>query len=809
MHNKKHLTVAVASVLAATAHAAIAQEQADATRSAALEEVVVTAMRRDQNIQDVPMTVTAITPEDIQEFALFNFEDLQLLSPGLALDDRGAFGSVAQLRGVGFDSNASAAPAVDIYINDTPVDANYAFQSIYDIGQVEVLRGPQGTLRGRPSPAGAITMTTQRPNLEGLGGMVQGSASDQDATNAQGAVNVPLIDDQLALRLAGVYQEDDGNGVSSFNSSAEDNRETKSWRASLRWAPTETLDATLTHQWLKSDRTRLQEVEGPGAGYNGPAISSSGHSVQEGKPGGDSGDQEFQLTSLNATWDLDGHRLIFSGAHQDNSFDYTQELDIYNAVTNFEQTQTTHSTFEVDTAELRLESSDPELFMDYLVGLWYQKDKTGTTFAQGQPQSGAFGDPQMPSPFGPPDPAYIVNASGSIPTKSENKAIYSNLVFHLTDATDLSVGARYLENDQSRSQTISTDDTLIDVAIAPGVPLNCNDFAAFAPFTGNQRFPGFCELDLAASSVTQSADEQLDHWVYTTSLKHNFTDELMSYVTYSHSWRPAGVTVGITSPLTPEDLISGDAETSDSYELGMRSEWLDGRLRVNASAYHQDYNNFIGRFNDVPYVGPGDQLQAGGFTYPGNAVVNGGELDVTYDVNDNWYVQLTTAYADGHYDDADVPCRDTNLDGNPDSGDIGNISAADFGGNSVIFCSVDYAISTIPKWVTTLQSQYTFEVLEHEAYVRGLFNYYGAQEDIGQEFEADSYGILNLYVGVSGQDQQWDVSLWAKNLLDDDTRLNQGLPQTVYAAFEPNYYTVAFVPEREVGITLRYFFGEG
>ena len=87
------------------------------------------------------------------------------------------------------------------------------------------------------------------------------------------------------------------------------------------------------------------------------------------EPGGDGGDQEFQLTSLNATWDLDGHRLIFSGAHQDNSFDYTQELDIYNAVTNFEQTQTTHSTFEVDTAELRLESSDPELFMDYLVGM--------------------------------------------------------------------------------------------------------------------------------------------------------------------------------------------------------------------------------------------------------------------------------------------------------------------------------------------------------------------------------------------------------------------------------------------------------
>ena len=93
--------------------------------------------------------------------------------------------------------------------------------------------------------------------------------------------------------------------------------------------------------------------------------------------------------------------------------------------------------------------------------------------------------------------------------------------------------------------------------------------------------------------------------------------------------------------------------------------------------------------------------------------------------------------------------------------------------------------------------------------MRALYNYYGEQEDYGQDYEADAYGILNLYIGVTSESGAWDLSLWAKNALDDDTQLFQGRPQTVYDAFEPNYYTTRYVSEREVGLTLRYNFGEG
>ncbi|MCP5165350.1 MAG: TonB-dependent receptor [Pseudomonadales bacterium] len=807
----KLITVAL-TTLSGTA---MAQDRPPAGRAAVLEEVVVTAQRRAESIQDVPMTLTAITGKNIDEYQIFEFEGLQQLSPGLSLVNNGAFGSVAQVRGVGYDTNSSASPAVDIYINDTPVDANYAFQSLYDIGQVEVLRGPQGILRGRPSPAGAITVTTRRPELDAWGGTLSASGSDQDATNFQGGVNVPVIQDRLALRLAGVVDENELDKVSSVNSNNDSKNDTESWRASLRWAPTDAIDGTLTHQWLRTDIDPLFQVEGPGAGYNGRPINGPGHAVEETKP---SQTLKMELTTLNLSWDLDHHRIVFGGAYQDNTFDTYAELDDLNAVTHYAEPQYVKSSFKVTTYELRLESTDPDQFVEYLVGLWYQKNDIGNKVQQESPLDGAFGSPAAPNPIGPPNSAYIIPVDIDIPIDQKNKAIYGNLVFHLTDKADLSLGARYLEDKSDRVENIDTGSALLafdiasQIGLQPGTPVNfCGapGVLPMPPFTGTETYPGYCDLRLDASSFSQPASEKKEHWVYNASLQYNFTDDMMVYFTFAHSWRPPGVTVGITSPVTPSKLISGDPEESESYELGLRSEWMDSRLRFNASVYHQDYNNYVGRFNDLPYVGAGDTLQTAGFTYPADAVVDGFEMDLTWDVTDNWWVQLTTAYADGHYDDAEVPCRDTNGDGQPDNGDIGNLTPGDFGDNSVLFCKVDYALSPIPKSVTTLQSSYSFPVFDQQGYARVLYNYYGDQSDYGLGYEADAYGVMNLYLGVTSESGAWDLSLWAKNALDDDTRLYKGEPQTKYGVFPTGYYSVRYVPEREVGITLRYIFGEG
>lgn len=815
MFRRNRLAASLTAIVAATPGPA-ALAQAD-SQPLVLEEVIVTATRRAQSVQDVAMSLTAISASDVQDYNLFRFDDLEQLSPGLQLESRGAIGSRAQLRGVGYDTNSSAAPAVDVYYNETPVDANFAFQSIYDIGQVEVLRGPQGLLRGRPSPAGAITLTSRKPDFGTLGGYASGSAGNEGTYNAQAAVNVPVLDDTLALRIAGVYDEDEGNHVKSVNSGDEAERETRSWRASVRWAITDSLEANLSHQWLESDRTLLTEVEGPGVGYNGPAISSRERkSVMERSTGGT---QKSKITTLSLEWEMEKHRLIYNGAYQDNSYKFDQEMDILNAVTDFLQNQTVPTDFEVDNHELRLESTAPDLFVDYQLGLWYYESKIEAGFSQPAPQPGAFGDPLQPSPFGPPDPDYIVFADGSIPVDNENMAIYFNLDFHLSQRTDLSIGARYLEDENKRTETINTSDATIAVALGsePGVPIGfCDSLVGLGVgFTGAEPWPGSCELELAAASSNIPGNSKDEEWVYGFNLKHYFTEDLMAYLRYDHSFRPAGTTVGITSPLSDPTLIQGDPEESESYEVGLRSDWLDGRLRVNASAFHQDFDNYIGRFVDVPYVGPGDQIiNSDGFTYPADATVDGFEVDVTGEITANWWAQFNVAYSKGSFDDASVPCRDTNGDGQPDNGDIGNLTLEDFTGadgsiNSVLYCEVDSAISTIPNWVGMLRSEYTFTLLDNEAYIRGLYNYYGQQDDLGGRYEAEAYGVLDLFIGLRSASAQWEVSLWAKNLLDNETRLERGEPQTGYGAFSTGYFQAGYVEGREVGMTLRYQFGEG
>lgn len=782
---------------AASAQVAPTSESAAGPAAATSEqsefgEIIVTAQRRAQNIQDVPASITAVSGAQLADLNIFKLEDVSQLAPGLVLESNGAFGSVAQLRGVGFNSNASAAPAVDIYFNNTPVDANYAFQAIYDIGQIEVLRGPQGTLRGRPAPGGAVTITTRRPDLSGFGAYASISFSEQNATNLEAAVNVPLINDVLALRVSGLYDENDVNGVRNFNGLKE-NRETKSWRASLRLAPTDAIDVTLMHQSLTADRLTLNWVEGPGSVYNGPAISGpQRRAVQEGPSGGK---QESEITTVQVTWNLAGHRLSYSGAIQDNSFSNFGDNDSFNGVVGFAPDQDVHSSYKVDSHELILASTGEDQFIDYQFGAWYQKTKTFTSVDVGSPLPGAFGSPLAPSGTGPVNPAFVLPVHIELPSLAKNYAVFGDLTFHLTRATQLEVGVRYLEDKSTRSST-----SILGLAVvAVPLPFPC----AFVPGSVGSTYASTCNFPVGPKVTTVPSSRNSSAFVYNASLKHNFSDDFMGYVRYGHSFRPAGVSTvtGVTA-----DLVQGDNETSDSYEAGFKSKWLDGRLRFNAAVYHQDFKNFIGRFEEVPYIDVSNQVSSGGFTYPGDAKIDGGEIELAYDFTHRWNAALNASVSSGKYDNARVPCRDTNNDGVPDGGN--NPPAASFpAGQSVFYCAVNDSISTVAPWSLTLQSEYNFPVGGAEGYVRGLFTYFGKNDNLGPTYVAEGYGLLNLYVGARAE-AGWDVSIWAKNLLDEQNILTRGNTNQIYqGAFQTGYHGISYTKPREIGVTLRYAFG--
>ncbi|MCB2080256.1 MAG: Plug domain-containing protein, partial [Novosphingobium sp.] len=161
---RKYLACSAATIALLAGGDALAQDADDVGISDS--EIIVQARRRDESLQEVPLVVNAVTSEEIDKLNLRDGTEIQNLVPGLQLSNNAnGIGASGQVRGVQYDANTSANPTVAFYFNDAPIDGGSVLQAMYDIGQVEVLRGPQGTLRGAASPSGSITFTTRKPDL--------------------------------------------------------------------------------------------------------------------------------------------------------------------------------------------------------------------------------------------------------------------------------------------------------------------------------------------------------------------------------------------------------------------------------------------------------------------------------------------------------------------------------------------------------------------------------------------------------------------------------------------------------------------
>ncbi|MGH1560408.1 hypothetical protein ACRAWD_27585 [Caulobacter segnis] len=213
-----------------------------------------------------------------------------------------------------YDASTQASPTVDIYQNDVPIDGGTAFQAVYDVQAIEVLRGPQGTLRGRTAPSGAITLTTRKADAHDFGGYVSALGTDHGGRNLQGAVNVPLIDGILGVRLAGVVDENKGDFVTSINSRFLPLKSTRSGRISVNFTPTDNFDATVSYQKLNSHKRSFTQVAGDGAvggvssaapaGYDGPVITASQRLDVDDAPRLNYADNDFLSAQLN--WEILG-----------------------------------------------------------------------------------------------------------------------------------------------------------------------------------------------------------------------------------------------------------------------------------------------------------------------------------------------------------------------------------------------------------------------------------------------------------------------------------------------------------------------
>lgn len=809
---KKILAASLLAIGSGTVFPVLAQSDSGALK---LEEIVVSARRRDESLQDVPLTVNAVTTEQLNELNIRTFEDLEGVVAGLTLDED-TIAPTSSIRGVQYDTFSGGTPSVEFYLNDAPMSPNTVMQAMFDVGQIEVLRGPQGTLRGRSSPSGSITVTTQKPVMNEFGGFIDTTATDLSGKNVSGAVNIPIIDDTLAMRVAGVFEDNTAGNTKNVFSGDRNERQSDGYRFSLAYQPIDELAIDLMHQSITVDRVLYQQVESanimdptlPAPGM--PIKASDRRSVQDAPL---SAVSDLESSVLNIAWDIGNHQINMGTSHIEEGVDRPLNPDDPTNAVNANAPaawqgpvgQSMVNNSERNSFELRLESTEP-LFndkIDYVVGGLYidttsPTDLTQDTLLQITYPSNLIG---IPGPVFNVPVAHLINVTEiAVRNTSEEVSFFGNLTYHLTDNTEATLGARRIELENTNKLTVGENQLLDQVS----------DFS---------------------------------DTVMSTSIKHSFSDDLMVYFVYGESFRRGLDVVGdfsLVQSSTQEKFTTLAPETSESFEIGMKSSWLENRLRLNLTAFHQEFENYPFRPSQEIFYAKYD---FGGFGPDGiilNPVVgqhnfvaavpvtvDGVEMEAFLAATESLDLGVLFSYAKGEVDNGVFPCNDyLPNDGLPDSSSqrptLDDIFAA-AGDENLTECSGSFRSNAAPLWTSTLTAEYSFVIGDMDAYVRGLWALFGESDnDVNNPIDdVDSYNILSLYAGVRDLEDKWSVMIFAKNVLDTDEVLDRGripgnqsyiiidgVSQQPYGegTLQSDYRTVSVTQPREIGVNFRYNF---
>lgn len=772
------------------------------------ETIIVQARRRDESVQDVPAVIDVVRGEEIAKLNLQDSKELQTLVPGLQLrSESNGIGGSGQLRGIQYDINSSAAPSVAFYLNDAPIGANAILGQMFDIGQVEVLRGPQGTLRGQSVPSGSITYTTRKPNLSEVGMVASMSYSDAHHGNVNGAFNIPIIKDIFAVRVAGLYDKGRGNLVTSnapisttatFSNPqlAQPYAETLAGRVIAVLEPTDWLKFEAMYQAhdFKSggyDQYASFSLVSPGAAVSPVTIAPDDFlSIQESSRAVHS---TFKTYNWRGEVRLAGQKLIYQGAHNSFVNDSKVNQDVANFRSNFDFYQTNRTVSVDNSHEIRLQNEDRVGgIFDYIVGYYHTNAATDIDLLQETPV-------MLPGFLGGGLASLAVTPiTRTRDGKNSENAFFGNVTAYVGDKLQISAGARHIKIHSPRTLLV-----------------------------------------IGANSVLFDAGGDDKAWIYTGSINYKVNSELMVYASTGTSFR-AGPSIFnsaiVKSPLQSTFLNLGN-EKSTSYEVGFKSRWFDNRLTLNVAAYHQKFDNFPYKitngvsFLDYAFVNNALTPSVGNSAQFGAAVpvtVRGIEAELSWRVTDRLNFGVVASYADGQIKNGTIPCNDLNGDHVPDATSPANLTAADlttaYGGNNIGSCTVSQRSTQQSPFSATMQGEYKFPISDTaEIFTRGLFTYYGAsQVDPTLTFDDQkSYGLLNLFAGVRDPDGSWEVNLFAKNVFNTVRTSRFTLPQaTSYQELQPptfrtakgtsftsTYSQVTTNLPQEFGVNLRFALG--
>jgi len=757
MNGKNHeLRIAIAASLALPASQVYAQSNHDV-----IDEIIVTATKRELSVQDVPFNISVFEEDRLRDGNLFDIDRLSQEVSGLNVVNYGAE-NVRNIVLRGMNATRlqviSSASTTSIYMNDTVLD--YTNLDINDVSRVEVLRGPQGTLYGGGAVGGTIRYVTNQPDPSQLTGWVEAGLWETTQSGGTGwetnaVLNAPLIDDALALRLFAGYKEvpgyitkigyPDRPGLTPIRKENQNSNDRFNARAALRWIMDDNVEATIAYTGQRLDASGNGGAT-PGVGDE---FTGVGGIVDEAK------DESIDLYTLDIVADLNFAELTSNTAYHDERrellvwdttrfvLEISESVGLYYEL--YPQFFTDTGNVELTrrfTQEFRLVSTTPDSFIDYVAGAFYrnQDDKQldGHEEAPGLPQfmnEFYFGAGEISNR--PDDLDFVVHTV----RESTDWAVFGEVTFNLMDRWDVLLGGRYFDWDIQGDEDIAFPlfEEILDKFGEPGcAPTQAGIDPTLYPCT------------LAHSIL----DNRVSDFVYkiNTSYKFDRVDALL-FATIAEGFRPGGantVNSALAAVIDPR-FLGYDPDKAISYELGVKSKLLDDRFRLNASIYRIDWEDI----QLSTRVGAGFLATVNG----DDARIHGVELDLTALITDSLQLDfsLNTLQAELVEDTLTTPEIDgQNGDRLPGSPEL----------QAHVALRYDTEFANSMNWFLRVVGSYTGDVT---AYLNdNQFNQLISPAELSENRFFDrmpSYSVWNVTTGLARDN--WNLFGYVDNLLNE------------------------------------------
>jgi iron complex outermembrane receptor protein len=736
-----------------------------------LEEVVVTARRKTERALDVPISLAVLDGDALASAGLTRANDLQERVPGLLVSTPNPRLTIYTIRGLGSSSaNDGLESSVGLFLDGVYLGRQgLSIFDLVDLDRVEVLRGPQGTLFGKNTTAGAISIVTKAPTPE-FEANLEGSLGNFDYRQARGSVNGALIGDALSGRLTGYVTEREGLITNRYNGDKLNERSSQGLRGQLLLDTHQSWTARLIAEYGKTDgRCCVYPLVGPVR----EAVSARDDYMEYLRASTDPFDREAdsdgrtnidmkqKAVSVELNWDIgDAHRLTSISAWRDWTFypynDDAMSLDVV------PQTGTANAHEQI-SQEIRLASNFDRF--DSVLGLYYLRqdfdslDRTvlgedafrwaiGGVVRENVPGATYSNTGFVLDALVPPESIDGMTSYTQARQISDSAAAFGSIDWHLTPSVDLTTGLRYTYEWKRASVVryrVGGNPQLSPLYYADP-PLSAINQLLGIDLTG-VGFNGLIE-NIAPGDVPERRDRRREgNPSGQLALSWKFARDALSYASVARGYKSGGINLGVTGESVSPTF---KPELATAYEIGAKGQLFDRRLSLSFALYQTDIDDYQAlTFDNEPTILPNPRQS--NLLNVGKVRLRGAELEGNGYLFSGLMLRGGVAYSDAVTTDfKNAPNEETRANDKDLSGE---------------------RLYNAPRWSGNLGTDYRYKLGRHELYGNLDWFYrstHYATVERGRASRIDSYSLTNLRIGFRPESQRWDIALWTRNLFDED-----------------------------------------